>query len=72
MDGTVEAKEIQTLREQYQEAQRADKQMQLNLEKYAEAAGQTKALKEKASILKQHLKEATAELDIVSTKYKEE
>lgn len=46
--------------------------MKLNIEKYAEAAGQTKALKEKASILKQHLKEATAELDIVSTKYKEE
>lgn len=36
------------------------------------AAGETKSLKEKASILKQHLKEATAELDIVSTKYKEE
>jgi L-cysteine desulfidase len=29
-------------------------------------------LKEKATLLKQHLKEATAELDIVSTKYKEE
>jgi len=29
-------------------------------------------LKEKCSVYKQHLKEATAELDIVSTKYKEE
>ena len=46
--------------------------MQKKLEKFSVAAGEAATLKEKCSVYKQHLKEATAELDIVSTKYKEE
>jgi hypothetical protein len=42
------------------------------MDKFKEAAGETTALKEKTAALKQHLKEATSELDIVATKYKEE
>lgn len=46
--------------------------MQKKCEKFAEAAGQAASLSEKLKTQKQYLKEATAELDIISTKYKEE
>jgi len=46
--------------------------MTRKLEKFSIAAGEAATLKEKCSVYKQHLKEATAELEIVSTKYKEE
>lgn len=42
------------------------------MEKFTEAANEVANLREKTSNLKQHLKEATSELDIVATKYKEE
>jgi len=42
------------------------------VEKFSEAAQETTALKEKTTLLKTHLKEATMELDLVATKYKEE
>ena len=46
--------------------------MTRKLEKFSIAANEAATLKEKCSVYKQHLKEATAELEIVSTKYKEE
>ncbi len=46
--------------------------MTRKLEKFSIAAGEAATLKEKCSVYKQHLKEATAELEIVATKYKEE
>lgn len=40
--------------------------------KFAEAAGETEALKQRTRDLKTHLRECTIELDLVATKYKEE
>lgn len=44
----------------------------MKVQKFSQAAGETANLKEKTRILKQHLKEATQELDTVATKYKQE
>ena len=63
---------MNSLREQLQESVKANNALQLKMEKFSEAAGETANLKEKTQTLKQHLKEATSELDIVATKYKEE
>ena len=46
--------------------------MQIKCEKFAEAAGNAASLKERLAEYKATLKEATAELDIVAVKYKEE
>ena len=46
--------------------------LQKKAEKFSEAAGEAVTLKEKLTLVKQQLKECTAEFDQVSTKYKEE
>jgi len=63
---------LNSLRDNLHDAQKASTALELKMEKFKEAAGETMALKEKTAALKQHLKEATSELDIVATKYKEE
>lgn len=44
----------------------------VKMAKFAEAAGETEALKQRTKDLKTHLRECTIELDTVATKYKEE
>lgn len=48
----AQSQEISEMRDKFQEAQKANKSLQLKVESFAEAAGETKALKEKAGILK--------------------
>lgn len=64
--------ELADLQKELADAKKENASLQKKVEKFSEAAGEAATLKEKATALKQHLKEATAELDIVSGKYKEE
>lgn len=68
----LSVKEMNSLRDQLQESLKNNASLQIKVDKFAEAAGETASLKEKTTVLKKHLKEATSELDIVATKYKEE
>ena len=64
--------ELLKMREDFEASQKANTDLTKKMAKFEEAAGETAALKERTVALKQHLKEATSELDIVATKYKEE
>ena len=68
----LNTKEISALREQIKDQLKLNEALKGKVEKFSEAAMETTALKEKTTLLKTHLKEATMELDIVATKYKEE
>lgn len=61
--------EIGTLQKDLAAAQKENVSLQKKLEKFSEQAGEAVQLKEKCTILKKELKEASAELDIVSEKY---
>lgn len=65
-------KELKELQEKLKKSLEENDVMSKKLEKFSIAASEAATLKEKCSVYKQHLKEATAELEIVSSKYKEE
>ena len=65
-------REVKSLHDQLKESEKNTQVLVNKYEKFQEAAAETQGLKEKTHLLKQHLKEATSELDIVATKYKEE
>ena len=64
--------EIKDLQNELTIAKKENASMQKKVEKFSEAAGEAANLKEKCTQLKKHLKEATADLEEVSGKYKEE
>lgn len=63
---------MNALRDQLKDQLKQNEVLKSKVDKFSEAAKETSALKEKTQLLKTHLKEATMELDIVATKYKEE
>ena len=67
-----QATELAEMTAQVAALQKENLILQKKAEKFSEAAGEAVTLKEKLTLVKQQLKECTAEFDQVSTKYKEE
>ena len=67
-----QATELAEMTAQVAALQKENLVLQKKAEKFSEAAGEAVTLKEKLTLVKQQLKECTAEFDQVSTKYKEE
>jgi uncharacterized protein YciW len=72
MHKQLSQREILALQEALKNAAKDNAALAVKMAKFAEAAGETEALKQRTKDLKTHLRECTIELDLVATKYKEE